>query len=227
MLVGKRSEPIKKILSCLTLAAGLVSGGLHAAPITIGSLTYDADTNAGIISDSLNHRDWMRWDALSVLEYETGVSTGSYLEWKVANHVDAAAFIESLRPVGKGEDCKDPLFSSGCWSDRDATRNYHAILGDSFTPGNRHDFAFFTSPSPSGVGIIKAEQSGPLFRASKNLDFSLSNFTFLKESVGWLLYRDQPAQTLPFPTNVSEPSSLVLLSISIFGLGLYRKKSMS
>lgn len=60
MSKGQGLLPFKYFSAVIFCVATTLSVGLKAAPITIGSLTYDADINTQIILDSHNQRDQLR-----------------------------------------------------------------------------------------------------------------------------------------------------------------------
>lgn len=202
------------------LAALLSQSGLVMS-MTIGSLSYDADVNASIISDSRNNRDWLRWDELTgnTLEETRALTQGAYQGWSIANSLDAQLFIEALLPADRATTCT-AYSSEGCWTDRDVTRDYHELVGDTFTTGSGTDLVFFESHKPDWAGYIMTRQDRALKTVEKKSEFdridNANRFVDSCEGTGWLLYRDWPVDSI----EVNEPSSLFF---SLFPLlGLYR-----
>jgi hypothetical protein len=195
-------------------------------------MSYDSDINAEVISDSLNLRDWLRWDVLKGLTYDqtvTATTTGSYSNWQIATETDARMFTQAIVPADRVNSCTSASYSAGCWSDRDTTRSYHQLLGDSFHTGDRYDYAFFASQVSGRAGYLRAEQIGSLAFVSKENNFAsfqtASGFADPNQGIGWLLFRNHPKSLVL--ASVNEPSSLIMILMSALGLGAYRKKTQA
>lgn len=62
-----------KTLSIAFLTLPILSTTVSAAPVSFGSLTYDAAVDDEIFTDSYNDLEWLRWDVLADL---TAMSQG-------------------------------------------------------------------------------------------------------------------------------------------------------
>lgn len=72
---------------------------LQAIPITIGSLSSNNDGSTGIIKDSLNNMEWLRWDQYPGLTHDQFYLVRNAIEgggWSIAANVQARAFSEAL-----------------------------------------------------------------------------------------------------------------------------------
>ena len=101
IFLGQKNKSLKKALAGVFL---LLSYSLQAAPISVNNLSWSGDSTDTIIQDSLNDREWLRWDVLADLNYsETLSALGSgsaYEGWKVATEADAFLFVDALtQPV--------------------------------------------------------------------------------------------------------------------------------
>ena len=80
---------IKLILGASLLLFGSVA---NASLITVGSLTTETDGSSIIISDSLNNREWLRWDILADLTYSQTQDFSTYSDFTIADQFDAADY---------------------------------------------------------------------------------------------------------------------------------------
>ena len=81
-----------------------VSGFTNAGLITIGSLSSNDDGSTQIINDSLNEREWLRWDVLADLNYTQALAattSGAYSDWTIATENDAIMFMTALTGLTK------------------------------------------------------------------------------------------------------------------------------
>ena len=82
----------------------------NAVPITIGSLSSNDDGSTDIITDTLNHREWLRFDVTAApLTYAEVLamtaSGGAYEGFQVADLADSTAFLNAL--LGGSNLCLD------------------------------------------------------------------------------------------------------------------------
>lgn len=98
----------------------------HASTVSVGALSRD--TASTIIYDSLNNRDWLRWDLTNSYTYAqvvaaTGVG-GLFQGFSIANNLDAQLFTSAIFQSGA---CTD-TGSAQCGT---ASSDLEAVLGDS------------------------------------------------------------------------------------------------
>ena len=137
----------------------LVLFGLPATPasadlFTVGHLTTDTDIG-NTISDSLNNREWLRWNILAHLTYDgtveatTDVSSPAF-GYSIATAADAALFLQAAGSTNP--DCTNPgVFDSVDCVD---LRYPFSIFGDNYNSSG--DYVFFLNDAfiPDGVGQI-------------------------------------------------------------------------
>ena len=114
----------KQIIKCLLCSLILpLSFIANATPFTIGSLSSNDDGSTQIITDSLNHVEWLRWDQIPEYTYEQtreALSTIAGGHWSFARQVHAKMFVRaiqddnsSLEPTCVGSarsDCKNGTY---------------------------------------------------------------------------------------------------------------------
>lgn len=207
-----------------------LSSGLHAVPISIGNLTYDADVNTQIIVDTQNKRDWLRWDVLKSKTYQETLletQTGSYIGWQIADYIDAQLFTNAF--ASSVVDTCPRLTNGTCFSQTNAPISFNSLLGDSFSVGGAYDFVFFKSNLPDNVGFIKSEIAGSKHNLIKHpYEFAntatTNNYADPITGIGWLLYRDHPVNTNT--VSVNEPAFNFAFFFAVLSMLLYRRKSL-
>lgn len=213
MLKGNKQTVVHSFKISLIFAIALLGYSATALSAAISHLTYDANSKADYISDSLNKRDWLRWDTLvgKTLDETLALTVSTYRGWKLAGSNDAQMFIDALIPANKSTRCS-ALSSEGCWTDRDPNHDYHALVGDSFNDGRKSDLVFFQSHDREKAGYIKFEEIGALKTISKFSEFdSIDNanrFLDYQAGAGWLLYREWAVQS--GASKVMEPATPIL-----------------
>jgi hypothetical protein len=87
----------------------------------------------------------------------------------------------------------------------------------------------WASSTSAYTGIAYDTAIGVWFHLSKGSDFTYNSdgdivdFSFAQQ--GWLDFSNGTANDITPATEVNSPSALVMLGLSLFGLGLYRRKS--
>ncbi len=123
---------------------GLSVTQASAALVTVGALSTETDGSSEIISDSLNNREWLRWDVLADLNYaQTVIATsagGSHADYTIANAADAALFFSAAGST-----------NSACT-----------------TPGSGSPFCFFGNIQPPSIFGSNGGYSAAWFLADDN-----------------------------------------------------------
>lgn len=188
-----------------TLLVALTATLSNAAPISYNNLSSDTDGSTEVIIDTLNDREWLRWDVLADLTYaqtQAAIAAGgAYEGWTISTAVDAQLFIDALLPgnlctVSASAYCSDGVIADFDWS---------GLTGDNF--GNLATHAWFLGIGtdvgyiqlndfisvPSSSHIVKFPNA---YSFGDSDQYSASG-TYHSATVSWLLYRDVPAVPLP------------------------------
>lgn len=184
-------------------AAVLLSwpGVSSAAPMSFGKLTTDFDQ---VIVDSLNNREWLRWDKLMTLTYAETVSAiapgGPYDGWRIAGIQEAQHFTEALL-FGRSNGCTvlSTTVTETCADG--PLPDLTPFLGNNFTGGE--DVKFFLSDNGTGfeVGLLQYYRGQQFDTVRKVNDWDTMSrsdlFALSPQPIGWLLYRDTGYVSLP------------------------------
>lgn len=208
-----------RTLSTLALAAAAVSA--QATPVTIGALSSNNDGSTNLITDTLNGREWVRWDAVETLNYAQALaataSGGAFAGFHIAHNSDAQAFVNALL-VGHSNGCST---SNNQYCATNTPANYVGLVGDTYYAGSL-DYVWFLSDNGSGseVGLIELSTSSVLKHnewASIGSADSYSGANASGYNIGWLLYRDAG-------NNVPEPGSVALVLLALAGAAAARRR---
>jgi hypothetical protein len=183
--------------SSLALSATLLATfSVFAEPITIGSLSSDADESTSVIVDSLNKLEWLRWDLTKSLTYAQTLAAigpgGAYEGFQVAGIAEKTLFLNALLSDSVNLCDETVNFSrQGCGvSGLDGGTE---LLGLSFN--SQFPTALFLSDNEGGadVGMLFTYNTGG-FTVSQNdaLSIPAADVAYSRGSPGdvsWLLYR--------------------------------------
>ena len=203
----------------LTVFLMAVMSTVSADPISFGALSSNDDGSTEIISDSLNNREWLRWDVLDHLTYaETlvAVTTGAYQGWSIAGIEQAHQFVNALL-FGRTNNCNTsaPGFQY-CY--RGLPGNLTELFGDSAS--SQYDRVFFLSDNLTAEEVGGFEYGPTSIHSNSRVilsnEFGSKDNADSYPTVGWLLYRD----TVSVPT----PGTLPLLGIGLLVLTLARRR---
>lgn len=211
---------IKKFLAVLFCVSFAHSS---QAAITIGSLTYDSDINAEVISDSLNNLEWLRGNILADLTYEqtlAAISTGGVYEgWSIAHNDEAQLFTDALL----GSNACNIANTAYCFigSDVGTTEyyGYAALLGDSYFPDTSTatfreiNYGMFLSDNgfDKEVGLIHYQEEYSIasnvlkkneWRSIAASDAYSASGSQYWRPISWMLYRDAPVINVPESTSL-------------------------
>lgn len=222
--------------SMLSLLALIACSSVHAAPITLGELSYDSAVDPTVIVDSSQLangqlRHWLRWDHATTKSQYPGTPNATIDGWHFANYLDAQRFVNLLKPadIQPGQDASCPAIGNeGCWSDNNRVGGvYSNFLGDNVSSGYSLDAVLFLSDQPSYTGILKVSDSGRLVNVEKHSSFwniATANRDLSSSNLGWLMFKDIPQPVNSVSKSVSEPATLGLMALSFCALGALRRK---
>ena len=194
------------VITLATLGFGISAAS--AAVVTIGSLSTETDGSSEIIDDSLNNRQWLRWDVLADLTYAQTVAAtsagGSYEDYSIATAADAALFLSAFGSTNAN--CTSALVSILLF-DCGATGSSSSIFGDNFNES--WDYALFQNADDGFNRTVGFLQLGTTPGVNNRLDV-LWNWAQLNTSdryatgglnenipMSWLLYKD--VNPVPIP----------------------------
>lgn len=229
--------PLPRIAGIALLYAASFSPAL-ATPVTIGHLSSNDDGSTQVIKDTLNNREWLRWDILKNLTYKETLaailSGGSHYGWKIAKNQDAQLFVDAL--LGTTNLCTNSGGPTTCWETNPITSflGFGALVGDDYEINSitkTYDIAHFLSDNDTGeeVGwlslfesISSSSSSSKVIKHNEGYSISesdqySSSGSSSSKPISWLLYRSATS-------SIPESSTLLLLSIGFLGLGFSRKK---
>ena len=210
-------------------AVSLVSAAASATPVTIGSLSSDDDGSTAVITDSLNNREWLRWNqllgkTLAQTQAELITSGSVAYGFQVARIADAQLFVDALLGPANNYCTTSGSGVEDCWQYSPLAASYISLTGDNYivSPPANSEFngAFFLSDNGTGndVGYLELWGTGPVRKMNEwgtftNADnFAAAGYQTNSIGITWLLYRD----LAPPVTSVPDPGSTVML----LGLGL-------
>lgn len=215
--------PFRWVVGATLLAAT----SSFAAPVIVGSMSRVAGSD--LIVDSLNHREWIGWDATRGLSYSQTIaatqSGGAFDGFAVANGADALLFLDAL--LGTPHYCSDPAAST-CAASESPQREM--LVGESYFTSSQwyqadYEYVFYLSDSGTGQAVGALE----VHTAYLGLD-SVSNYsewgTFadsdayavVPQSIGWLLFRQSSS-------GVPEPGTVALAGLALLTLSVTRRRS--
>lgn len=202
-------EKIRIILGASLLL--FLSAQVNAAIVTVGSLTTETDGSSILIFDSLNDREWLRWDLLSGASYQEVLnatsSTGTYSSFNIATSSDATLFTNAAGFPA----CGDMTTIVGYCGD---LLGGFSVFGNSYYDGI--DIAWFLSDNGIGDEVGYFFHNNLLEAFGAYADFTDLNSVTNYYEIGWLLYRDS--------VSVPEPPMVALMLAGLIGLGVARRR---
>jgi hypothetical protein len=198
-----------------------------AAFLSFGSLTLENENDV-YVSDTLNQRQWLRWDQTKHLNStqlfnEIG-DGGSLTGWIFAEQEDAEMFTNAALSDDINMCLNIEITSNFCNFDFDSDR-LNAVIGRSGTPGNygRDNYVYYQSNDLfNELGVIRVRNGGGIYdyilsHRGTNHDFA-DKFSldgeFSHHLRGYMLYRDI--------NDVNSPVVFFLMSIGIGAILLLR-----
>jgi len=214
------------LLAALIVIVLSVSSIVTAGVISIGSLTSNDDGSTQIIKDSLNKREWLRWDVLANLNYAqtlAATTVGSYQGWEIANEMDAELFVKAL--TGTTFDFsvlpeQIRIHDSYTGPDYSSTQ-MTALLGDSFIRGGgERDIAWFRqnndADTPISMHFLLVRDTAFMGAGSSSMSLDENYAGTSSVGIPWLMYKT---------TDIPEPSTLAIFALGLMGLMSRRFKT--
>jgi hypothetical protein len=221
-LVTLMTSTFFRTLSALAITAAATAA--QATPVSIGALSSNDDGSTTLIEDTLNNREWLRWDTSKTMNYAQTLAAigagGALAGFHIANNADAQQFVLALH--GSVGNCD---LSNNAYCATDAPANYVGLVGDSYVTGVL-DYVWFLSDNSAGVdvGLIELSSSSILkyneWAAVANADY-WSTSAGNANSIGWLLYRDSSDTG----NKVPEPASIALTLLALAGAAAARRRA--
>lgn len=226
MMVGFR-----RFFLTTLLCTGLISGASEASTLSFGALS--SQPRSDVIKDTLNNREWLRFDVLANLNYMQIMAAtsagGAYAEYSIAGLEEAQSFVDALL---NGTENTCTSFAGEGFVECIASQNnfdVEELLGATHGPSTT--IAWFLSDNNQGsklgtllisevatvgpgidVGLRKYDEGGPVFSSDVE-----SGSGDLFGTPTWLLYRDHVAV-------VPVPFALPLMLAGIGALGLVKRR---
>ena len=214
------------LVRTIGLLAFVSSSCVNATEITINKLTSNDDGSTDVIVDTLNNREWLRFDVLDHLTYQQTVDaiiTGAYIGWEIADHNDAAAFLTAAGATGGCIDASSPGHFTGC-APTDINNYWIALTGVNNSQADEAWAWFLANPNSLfetgfiNVFMIDADIAWSSGYDITGTDAWAGGTASANNDIGWLLYREVP---------VPEPATLALMGLGLAGIGYRRKKASS
>ena len=215
-----------------------------ASLITIGSLSGQ-DDGSTVITDTLNNREWLRWDVVDNLQYQETLNAigtgGAYEGWSIATTIDMVMFSNALlaSPLDFN-DCQNIAGPSLRVCGTYDISNFHAMMGENYAYDSRFSFAFYLNEDEANdgkvVGHSRFDSNGFYLLDPQQYTIPESDLRHESEwgsnialglqspsdvNVGFQLYRNLPSNQNP-SASVPEPSTLAIFALSVFGLASRR-----
>lgn len=188
----------------------------EAEAVTIGKLSYNG--SGDVVTDTLNNREWLRWDVFPDLNYSQTVAEislgGAYEGFKIAGIDEAFEFIDALL-FGQSNDCSSSQTDFSRCSTSLSGADFISLMGSipSSLIGSNEAGAFFLSNNEAGeeVGLLRAIR-GNFFDADKEWGSISSSDGYSSSGhnaalpVPWIVYQD----LAPVPTPGTLPMLLTV-----------------
>jgi hypothetical protein len=207
--------------------ASLLAVSAHAAPVTLGALSSNDDGSTGVITDSLNNREWLRLDqnkTLNTAETLAAIAPGGlYAGFHIATSADIRLFLNAFLSPETAPcalaDCHVAVFALASGE----------LLGDNLSPDSAAldlNALLYLNGLPGGVGIVTAiavvAQDTSVLELKDNYSTTAA-IDLLSSTPGseasFLLYRDVAATAVP------EPGTMALAGIALAGfMGAGRRR---
>ncbi|WP_281556326.1 PEP-CTERM sorting domain-containing protein [Thalassomonas sp. RHCl1] len=212
--------PLAGLILCVSGLFNVANAGL----ITIGALTSNDDGSTNVITDTLNDREWLRWDLLADLTHAqtlAEIASGAYAGWTIAGADDANLFLDALYG-GADHGCSDNVtIILNCADTGSYTSpQYKALFGDSGSSGTETAWFYDDTLTDNQAGMLylhNGEDNRKINTYSTiavSDNFSKYGLWSSSGTIGWLMYRST--------AQVPEPPALAIFALALAGFGLRR-----
>lgn len=216
-----------------------ISLSAFSSMIFIGALSGTNDGNT-VITDTLNKREWLRWDKVNNLTYDSLLMElevgGEYYGWQIAHNSDMVDLVNAIYD-GKSHNCANVIThqSMDTCGEIDMIK-FASLFGN--TAGGQYELnmAFFLNDYHENgvpdVGLIQTEKSATdddvkYGRPASGLEHlnkmnAWGSFDWADREVnyiGFQLYRNTNITAVP------ESTTLAIFTFGLFGLAFHRFKS--